>query len=110
MCDFIPYKWGVLLQQLYETFSDLGIIYDKTSKEVEIPLKDLKLLDGMRRRQIYYRLNFQRIHLNTFVRNNEPDQYTWLDTENALVGIQVNFVVSTSQKSNVSDLGDRSSC
>ena len=52
----------------------------------------------MRRRNIYDGLNFQRIHLNAFVGNNEFEQSPWLDTENALVGIQVNFVVSASFK------------
>ena len=83
---------------MHETFGDLGIIHDKTSKKVRLSLQAMNFIDGMRRRQIYNGLNFQRIHLNTFVRNNEPEQSTWLDAENALVEIQVSFLVFASFK------------
>ena len=56
---------------MHETFSDLGIIYDKMSEKVGLPLQALKLPDGTRRRKIYNGLNFQGIHLNTFTRDNE---------------------------------------
>ena len=59
---------------MHETFSNLGIIYNQTSKEVGILLQDLKLLDRTRRRHIYDGLNFQRIDLNAFVGNNESEQ------------------------------------
>ena len=67
-------------------------------KKIGLPLQALKLPDRTRRRHIYYGLNFQRIHLNTFVGNNESEQSPSIDTENELVGIQVNFVVSASFK------------
>ena len=58
LCGFIPYKRSVLFEKAHETFSDLGIINDKTSKKVGLSLQALKLPERTRRRQIYNGLNF----------------------------------------------------
>ena len=37
-------------------------------------------------------------HLDASIRDNEPEQSSWLDIEYALVGIQADLIVSASLK------------